>query len=146
MYEAYLADYEDLGPKVVNEVKKYLSRTSKSREIFEKISDYIPYGVNSNQRYYPPYPLYFKNAKGSKVWDVDDNEYLDFNMGYGALIVGHAHPTLVKELKKQVEKGILYTYPHELLSELSELVVDRFDIDMFRICLLYTSPSPRDRG
>jgi len=133
MYEAYLADYEDLGPKVIDEVKKYLSRTSGSREIFEKVSDYIPYGVNSNQRYYPPYPLYFKNAKGSRIWDVDDNEYLDFNMGYGALIVGHAHPILVKELKKQVEKGILYTYPHELLSELSELVVDLFDIDMFRI-------------
>jgi len=133
MYEAYLADFEDLGPKMVEEVRRYMKKSRRSRELYEKISEYIPYGVNSNQRYYPPYPIYFKNARGSRIWDVDGNEYIDFNMGYGSLIVGHSHPILVEELSKQVEEGILYTYPHEILEELSEIIPDLFDVDMFRI-------------
>jgi glutamate-1-semialdehyde 2,1-aminomutase len=133
MYEAYLAEWYDFGNAMVEEVKRYLERTKKSREIYEKINEYIPLGVNSNQRYYKPYPIYFDYARGSRIWDVDGNEYIDFNMGYGALIVGHSHPKLVSALKKQVENGILYTHPHRLLEELSELIVDIFDFDMFRI-------------
>lgn len=132
MFEAYLADWEDFGPNTVNEVRRYMDRTTKSREIFENITDYIPMGVNSNQRYYSPYPLYFEKAEGTRVYDVDDNEYIDFNMGFGSLIVGHTHPTLVKVLRRQLEKGILYTYPYELLEELTEIIPDLFDIDMFR--------------
>ncbi len=133
MYEYYLDEWEDYGPSALEEVKKFIDRTPKSREIFRNVSDYIPYGVNSNQRYFSPYPLYFNRAKGSRIWDVDGNEYIDFNMGYGALLVGHAHPILVEELRKQVENGTLYTFPHELLEELSEIITEQFDIDMFRI-------------
>ena len=132
MYEAYLADFEDYGPKTVNEVRRYLDRTRRSREIFEKISEYIPYGVNSNQRYYPPYPIYMKRARGSRIWDVDDNEYIDFNMGYGTLLVGHANPTINEALHKQLEDGILYTFPYYLLEELTEIITDILNIDMFR--------------
>ncbi len=132
MYEAYLADFEDYGPKTVKEVRRYLDRTKNSRRIFEKVSEYIPYGVNSNQRYYPPYPVYMKRARGSRIWDVDDNEYIDFNMGYGALIVGHAHPRINEELHKQIENGILYTFPYSLLDELVDIVTEALDVDMFR--------------
>lgn len=132
MYEAYLADWEDFGSEVVEEVRTYLSRTPRSREIFEDVSEYIPLGVNSNQRYITPYPLYFKEARASRIWDVDGNEYIDFNMGYGSLITGHAHPKLVAAWGKQISRGILYTYPFELLEELSELIPELFDIDMFR--------------
>ncbi len=132
MYEAYLVDWEDFGPNVVNEVRKYLERTPRSREIYESISEYIPLGVNSNQRYYSPYPLYFSEARGSRIWDVDGNQYIDFNMGFGTLITGHAHPRLVSAWEKQISKGILYTYPFELLEELAELIPEMFDIDMFR--------------
>ncbi len=132
MFEAYLVDWEDFGPEVVSEVRKYLERTPRSREIFENVSEYIPLGVNSNQRFYSPYPIYFREAKGSRIWDVDGNEYIDFNMGYGALITGHAHPKLVEAWREQVSKGILYTYPFELLEELSDLIPELFDIDMFR--------------
>ena len=132
MYEAYLADWEDFGPEAVQAVREYMDRSPKSREIFENVSNYIPLGVNSNQRYYKPYPLYFKNASGSRIWDVDDNKYIDFDMGYGALIVGHAHPLLIDTWKKQAEEGILYTHPYELLEELTDIISDLFDIDMFR--------------
>ncbi len=132
MYEAYLAEWEDFGTSAINEVRRYLDRTSRSREIFEDIIDVIPLGVNSNQRYHPPYPIYVKSARGSRIWDVDGNEYIDFNMGYGSLIVGHAHPILVKSLKEQLENGILYTYPAGILEELADIIPDLFNIDMFR--------------
>jgi len=132
MYEAYLADFEDYGPSTLKEVRRYLDRTRRSREIFENVSEYIPYGVNSNQRYYPPYPLYYKRARGSRIWDVDGNEYVDFNMGYGTLLVGHSHPKLNEALHRQIEEGILYTFPYHLLEEISELIIDLMDIDMFR--------------
>ncbi len=132
MYEAYLADFEDYGPSTIKEVRRYLDRTRRSREIFENITEYIPYGVNSNQRYYPPYPLYFKRARGSRIWDVDENEYIDFNMGYGTLLVGHAHPKLNEALHRQIEEGILYTFPYGLLEEITELIIDIMDVDMFR--------------
>lgn len=132
MYEAYLADWEDFGPETVQAVRRYIEHTSYSREIYKKISGTIPLGVNSNQRYYSPYPLYFKRASGPKIWDVDGNEYIDFNMGYGALVVGHAHPLLVETWKRQAEEGILYTYPYELLEELADIIPELFDVDMFR--------------
>ncbi len=132
MYEAYLADFEDYGPSTLKEVRRYLDRTRRSREVFEKVSEYIPYGVNSNQRYYPPYPIYFTRARGSRIWDVDGNEYLDFNMGYGTLLVGHSHPKLNEALHRQIEEGILYTFPYYLLDEITDLITDLLDVDMFR--------------
>jgi len=132
MYEYYLEDWEDYGPTAMEEVRKYIDKTSKSREIHEEVYDVIPYGVNSNQRFYNPYPIYLSKAEGSRVWDVDGNEYIDFNMGFGSLIVGHSHPHLVESLKEQIEKGILYCFPHELLNELIEIITEQFDIDMFR--------------
>jgi len=132
MYEAYLADFEDYGPSTLKEVRRYLDRTRRSREVFEKVSEYIPYGVNSNQRYYPPYPVYFTRARGSRIWDVDGNEYLDFNMGYGTLLVGHSHPKLNEALHRQIEEGILYTFPYYLLDEITDLITDLLDVDMFR--------------
>lgn len=132
MYEYFINEWEDYGPMAVEEVRRYIDRTKKSKEIHHKITDYIPYGVNSNQRYYRPYPLYFNRAYGTRIWDVDGNEYIDFNMAYGALMVGHAHPLLSEELKNQLDNGILYTYPHDLLEELVDIIPDQFDIDMFR--------------
>jgi glutamate-1-semialdehyde aminotransferase len=52
-----------------------------------------------------PYPFYFSRAKGTSMWDVDGNEYTDYNMGFGVLIEGHAHPLVVDAIKEQAEKG-----------------------------------------
>ena len=73
-------------------------RTRKSKKIFEEARRWIPFGVNSNYRYLDPYPLYFSRGRGTKLWDADGNEYLDFNMAFGALGLGHSHPVLVRAL------------------------------------------------
>lgn len=95
---------------------------SLSSELFEKAKKLIPGGVNSPVRAFSPYPFFTKYAKGSRIWDVDGNEYVDYCMGYGPLILGHAHPSVVEAVKKQLEKGTLYGTPTEQEVELAELI------------------------
>jgi len=92
----------------------YLSKTKGSKELYEEAMKHTPGGVQSSYRYFPPYPFYIKKAKGSKVWDIDGNEYIDYVMGYGPNIAGHAHPIIVEAIKEQVENGFQYAMPYEL--------------------------------
>jgi len=94
-------------------VKKYTASTPKSKKLWEEAREVIPGGVGSSVRCFEPYPFFIDRAKGSRVWDVDGNEYVDFLMGYGINITGHAHPTIVDAVKEQIEKGSTYTMPHE---------------------------------
>jgi glutamate-1-semialdehyde 2,1-aminomutase len=95
---------------------------SPSLNLFEKARKLIPGGVNSPVRFFQPYPFFTNNARGSHIWDIDGNEYVDYCMGYGPLILGHANPIVVESLKEQLEKGMLYGTPTEQEVELAELV------------------------
>jgi glutamate-1-semialdehyde 2,1-aminomutase len=98
-----------------------MSRFS-SLNLFEKARKLIPGGVNSPVRFFQPCPFFTNNAKGSHIWDVDGNEYIDYCMGYGPLILGHANPIVVEALKEQLEKGMLYGTPTGQEVELAELM------------------------
>ena len=67
-------------------------------------------------------PKYVKRAKGSHIWDVDGNEYLDFQMGIGPISLGYAYERVDNAIKKQLEDGITFSMMHELEVELSELI------------------------
>jgi len=100
--------------------------TNRSKELFQKACKVMPGGVNSPVRAFKSVggsPLFIKKARGSKVWDVDGNEYIDYVGSWGPLIFGHAHPQIVEALKRQVELGTSYGAPTELEIELAELVV-----------------------
>jgi len=103
-------------------LKKYVERTPKSRKAFDAAVKVAPGGVHHNIRYYRPYPLFFEQAKGSHVWDLDRNEYIDFWMGHGALILGHAPDSVVKAVQIQAEKSTHYGMPSEIQIKLAELV------------------------
>jgi glutamate-1-semialdehyde 2,1-aminomutase len=94
----------------------------KSEELFEKAKKLIPGGVNSPVRAFQPYPFFAKRAKGSHIFDVDGKEYIDFCLGYGPLILGHAHPEIIKAVRAQLENGSLYGTPTEQEVELAELI------------------------
>jgi glutamate-1-semialdehyde 2,1-aminomutase len=70
-----------------------------------------------------PYPFYTVRAQGSRLVDVDENEYIDFWMGHYALILGHSPPKIMREVKRQIEKGTHYGTCHELEIALAEQVV-----------------------
>lgn len=82
----------------------------------------MPGGVSSPVRAFSPYPSYIQRGKGSKLYDADMNEYTDYCMAFGPLILGHAHPEVVKAVQEQAELGTLYGAPSEKEIQLAELV------------------------
>jgi len=71
-----------------------------------------------------PFPLYWVRAKGSKKWDVDGNEYIDYWMGHGSLILGHLHPVVTRAVGEQIKKGTHYGASHELEIKWAEKIVN----------------------
>ncbi|MBM4141650.1 MAG: glutamate-1-semialdehyde-2,1-aminomutase [Nitrospira sp.] len=101
----------------------------KSYKLFKKAYELIPGGVNSPVRAFRAVggnPLFIERAKGSKIYDVDGNSYIDYVLSWGPLILGHAHPKVVNALKKVIEKGTSYGAPTSLEIELAELVLKAY--------------------
>ncbi|RLI18346.1 aspartate aminotransferase family protein [Candidatus Bathyarchaeota archaeon] len=103
--------------------EKYASKTKKSKALHERAKKVLPAGVSYGIRYFEPYPFYTAKAQGSKLYDVDGNEYVDFWLGHTALILGHSPPAVMEAVKKQLGKGTHYGTAHELEIELAEQVV-----------------------
>ncbi|MGB9710338.1 MAG: glutamate-1-semialdehyde 2,1-aminomutase [Thermodesulfovibrio sp.] len=104
-------------------------KTRKSKKLYKKALAVMPGGVNSPVRAFRAVggnPLFIAKAKGSKIYDVDGNEYIDYVLSWGPLILGHAYPAVVKALKKAVEKGTSYGAPTSLEIELATLVKKAF--------------------
>ena len=80
----------------------------KSEELFKEALNLFPMGVNSPVRYYSPIPVMFKSGKGSKIIDVNDKEYIDYSLGFGPMILGHANEEIIKKMNDQIENGILF--------------------------------------
>lgn len=110
----------------------FQSRTNRSKTIFEEAKNYIPFGVNSNYRYAPPYPIYVSKAKGSRLWDADGNEYIDYSMAYGVLTAGHSHPHLIEAITDRIKKGTILGFEFEDSYRLAKVISKRFNVDMVR--------------
>lgn len=93
-----------------------------SKNLFGRAQKIIPSGINSPVRYYDPYPFFVKKANGSKIWDVDGKNYIDYCNAYGSLLLGHRRKEIISHVQKQMQKGTLYCAPTEIEIELSELI------------------------
>ncbi len=99
----------------------------RSKALFEEAKKFIPGGVNSPVRAFKSVgetPRFIAKAKGSRIWDVDGNQYIDYVCSWGPLILGHAHPSVVEALKEQAEKGTSYGAPTELEIQMAKLIVE----------------------
>ncbi len=102
----------DVVPKLIAaEEEKFRSKRKQSDRMWKEAKEYISKGVPSSFQDAPPQPLFVEKGKGSKVWDVDGNEYVDFHNGFGVMLVGHAHPLIVKALRDRVELGTHFAQP-----------------------------------
>ena len=107
---------------------------SKSEKLFNNAKKVIPSGVNSPVRYFEPYPFFTKKSNGAYIWDEDNNRYIDFCNGYGALLLGHRRKEIIQAVSKQLTKGTLYCTPTEAEIELSKLIIGNFpSIDKVRL-------------
>ncbi len=110
----------------------YRARTPGSAELFERAKHAMPLGVASSFQSYDPYPLFMTDARGSRITDVDGNEYVDFDMAFGVLAAGHSHPILAEVLQHRVANGTCYTFPVEDGVALAEEIKRRFGAELVR--------------
>jgi glutamate-1-semialdehyde 2,1-aminomutase len=89
-------------------------------------------GVASSWQDSPPHAIFIDRGKGSHLWDIDGNEYLDFHLGYGAMVVGHAHPTIAEAIKRAAERGTHFAQPTKDLDVIGENLSDRFKLPLWR--------------
>ncbi|MCI0444053.1 aspartate aminotransferase family protein [bacterium] len=114
------------------EIQRFADRTPSSKAALERGKRYLPLGVSSNFRSYPPHPVFVKSAKGGRFWDLDGNEYLDHNLSFGVLMAGHAHPTVTAAVAERFELGTMFGMPYELEQKLAEELLSRFPMDLIR--------------
>jgi len=74
---------------------------------------HLPGGVSSSWQMWPPHPIYVSRGAGSHVWDIDDNDYIDYHNGYGVMVMGHAHPKIVEAVQRRVALGTHFAQPTE---------------------------------
>ena len=85
--------------------QQYLDRHRRSAEIYHHAAGAFPGGVTHDTRFLQPFPLAMTTAAGCRKLDVDDNEYIDYVMGHGALLLGHSHPAIVAAVCEQMHRG-----------------------------------------
>ncbi len=111
---------------------EYRRRTPRSAALWEQARKWTPLGVHSNYRFADPYPFYVRRAQGVTLWDADGNAYLDFNMAFGSLQSGHAHPQVVEAMRRQIDAGTIYGYEWERTPEVAERICRRFGMAQAR--------------
>jgi len=101
---------------------------TKSIEAFKEAQNLMPGGVNSPVRAFKSVnmsPIFMERGKGSKIYDIDGNEYIDYVLSWGPLILGHSNYRVVEALKKTAELGTSFGAPTELETKLAQLVIER---------------------
>ena len=117
---------------VAREEAAYRARTPKSAALHERAKQAMPLGVASSFQTYDPYPLFITEGRGSRMWDADGNEYLDFDMALGVLAAGHSHPAFVEAIQRRAAIGTAFTFPIEGQILVAEDLKRRFRADLIR--------------
>ena len=100
-----------------------MGRYDKSRGLYERACRVLAGGVSSEFRKFgPPHPLFYETGNGSRITDADGNEYLDFTLSQGPLILGHSHPAVLEEVSQASRQGQLFAGQHLRELELAETV------------------------
>jgi glutamate-1-semialdehyde 2,1-aminomutase len=109
------------------ETKQIIQRTT-SEALFKQSKTYFPGGVNSPVRAFKSVegtPLFIKKGDGCRIWDEDNNEFIDFCCSWGPLILGHNHPAVYQKVVETLQNGSSFGAPTRLENELAELILSR---------------------
>ena len=112
-------------------------KRTKSEELFKRAEQFIPGGVNSPVRAFKSVgtiPPFIAKANGSRIWDVDGNEYIDYVASWGPMILGHAHPKVIAALHKAAANGTSYGANCEIEVKMAEKICQLMpDVDKVRM-------------
>lgn len=123
---------DEIIKKIEKELELFLERTPRSMEIGHQATSTMPGGVPTGVSALDPYPLVIGRGEGSRLYDVDRNEYIDYANGFGTSVFGHANPLIVSAIQKQAELGTHYGTLTEIAYEWSVEICRRFSFDWVR--------------
>jgi len=103
-------------------VAAYCRKTAGSAALAQRARETFPSGITHDARYIEPHGIYVTRAAGSRKWDVDGNEYVDYSGGHGALLLGHNHPAITAAVQQQLAQGTHYGASHTLEIDWAELI------------------------
>src|SRR5438132_5544163 len=95
------------------EDERFRKAGARSKQRWEDARKVLPRCVPSSFQDAAPQPIFIEHGKGSLIWDVDGNEYVDFHNGFGVMVVGHAHPLIVEAISQRAAKGTHFAQPVE---------------------------------
>lgn len=117
---------------IEDEERRFVERSPRAGKLAAKASTLMPGGVTSSWQISKPQPIWIEEGHGSKVTDVDGNEYIDFHGGYGAMLAGHAHPAIVAAVTERVRKGTHFAQPTPDAIVVVEELVARYGMPLWR--------------
>jgi glutamate-1-semialdehyde 2,1-aminomutase len=125
-------DRARLRQLIDRERDRLLARTPASQAAYERAVAVMPRGVPSSFQAADPRPLYVSHGEGSRVWDVDGNEYVDFHNGFGVMAVGHAHPRIVAAVAERAGLGSHFAAPTDGSIAVARALRSRFGLPQWR--------------
>jgi glutamate-1-semialdehyde 2,1-aminomutase len=125
-------DRKRIAELTEREVAKLTERTPESKQRYERAVKVMPGGVPSSFQENDPWPVYIERGEGTKVWDVDGHEYVDFHNGFGVMCIGHANPTVGAAVKARVDLGTHFAAPTDGSIVVAEELARRFGLPQWR--------------
>ncbi|MBW2369970.1 MAG: aminotransferase class III-fold pyridoxal phosphate-dependent enzyme, partial [Deltaproteobacteria bacterium] len=115
--------------------KKYQGKTTRSKAVFEEAQQYVAGGVTRETCYWKPYPIFVERAEGCRVYDVDGNEYVDYNNAFTSSLLGHTPPQIVAAIQESSMKLLGVGAATESIHQWAKLFCERYaSVDKMRFC------------
>ncbi len=132
--ETVAFDLERIDRLIEEEESKLEPKHRASLEYRATAERFVAGGVASSWQDSPPHAIFVDRGQGNRLYDIDGNEYVDFHLGYGAMVVGHAHPRIVEAIERAARKGTHFAQPTRDLDVIGENLADRFRLPLWRFC------------
>jgi glutamate-1-semialdehyde 2,1-aminomutase len=123
-----------LEHEIAEQEQRFIERQPRSAALSARAAHSLAGGVTSSWQITRPQAVWLSHGAGSKIYDVDGNEYVDLHGGYGAALAGHAHPAVVEAVQAQVARGTHFAQPTETATVVAEELSRRFGLPLWRFC------------
>jgi glutamate-1-semialdehyde 2,1-aminomutase len=127
-----VVDGARLDELIASQEATFLERNPRSAAFLKVASQSLAGGVSCSWHSLTPTPLYGERGEGSRIWDLDGNERVDMHLGFGAMVVGHAHPKVVEAVRRRVALGTHFAMPVEDTVAVAEALQERFGLPLWR--------------
>jgi glutamate-1-semialdehyde 2,1-aminomutase len=122
----------DLEHVIAEQERIFVERQPESQRIAARAGRSLAGGVTSSWQITRPQPVWLSHGRGSKIYDVDGNEYVDLHGGYGVALAGHAHPAIVAAVQRQVARGTHFAQPTKDAMAVADELAGRFRLPLWR--------------